>query len=241
MELKRPPQTDKLPIISITKHRERYKVDHTYQRAPGVWETWREQYLIDTILRGYSIPLIFIHKRDDAEYIIDGQQRLLTIGKFGDDKLELSKRFSSDIIQDNDGARIYSELSDEYQDRFDSYPLAIAYLEDYNDGEIRSTFKRLQSGKPLSPGEKLNAYPGDIVPSMRELGQHPFFERTVALGLGRYKNYYLAAMFLMLEGVGITSTSPNYIYEFFEKNEGLNIGSKTCEGEESLRLLEGSV
>lgn len=227
MELKRPPQTDKLPIISITKHRERYKVDHTYQRARGVWETWREQYLIDSVLRGYSIPLIFIHKRADGEYIIDGQQRLLTIWKFGDDKLELSKRFSSDIIQENNGARTYSELSDEYQDRFDSYPLAIAYLEAYNDEEIRSTFRRLQSGKPLSPGEKLNAYPGDIVPTMRELGEHPFFEHIVALGLGRYKNFYLAAMVLMLESEGITSTSPNYIYEFFENNKGLDTGSKT--------------
>lgn len=227
MELKRPPQIDKLPIISITRHRERYKVDHTYQRARGVWETWREQYLIDSVLRGYSIPLIFIHKRADGEYIIDGQQRLLTIWNFGDDKLELSERFSSDIIQENNGARTYSELSDEYQDRFDSYPLAIAYLEAYNDDEIRSTFRRLQSGKPLSPGEKLNAHAGDIVPTMRELGEHPFFRRTVALGLGRYKNYYLAAMFLMLEGTGITSTSPSYIYEFFEKNEGLNAGSKT--------------
>jgi hypothetical protein len=61
---------------------------------------------------------------------------------------------------------------------------------------------------------------------MRELGEHPFFERIVALGLGRYKNYYLAAMFLMLESGGIKSTSPVYIYEFFENNEGLETGSR---------------
>jgi hypothetical protein len=228
MELKEPIQTFPVLISTFILHKDRYKVDHTYQRAPGVWETWREQYLIDTILRGYGIPLIFIHKRDDGKYIVDGQQRLLTIWKFKDDELELSKKYSSDIIQENNGARKYSDLSDEYQNRFDSYPLPIAYLSSYSDEEIRSTFKRLQSGKPLSPGEKLNAYPGDIVPTMRELGEHPFFRRTVALGLGRYKNYYLAAMFLMLEGAGITSTSPSYIYEFFEKNEGLNTGSKTC-------------
>jgi len=227
MEFKEPPQVDKLPISTIALRRDQYKIDSTYQRAPGVWEKWREQYLIDTILRGFSIPLVFIHKRDDGKYIVDGQQRLLTIWKFSDDELELSSRFSSDIITDNNGARVYSELSDDYKSRFDSYPISIAYLEDYNDEEIRSTFKRLQSGKTLSPGEKLNAYAGDIVPTMRELGEHPFFRRTVALGLGRYKNYYLAAMFLMLEGEGIKSTSPSYIYEFFENNEGLDTGSKT--------------
>lgn len=227
MKLKEPPIPDKLPISTLALRRDQYKIDRTYQRAPGVWEKWREQYLIDTILRGFSIPLVFIHRRDDGKYIVDGQQRLLTIWKFSDDELELSKRFSSDIIQENNGARIYSELSDEYQAGFDSYPLAIAYLNDYNDEEIRSTFKRLQSGKSLSPGEKLNAYPGDIVPTMRSLGQHPFFEHTVALGLGRYKNYYLAAMFLMLEGAGIKSTSPSYIYEFFDNNKRLDTDSRT--------------
>ncbi len=227
MELKEPIQPVPMLISTFILHKDRYKVDHTYQRAPGVWETWREQYLIDTILRGYGIPLIFIHKRGDGEYIVDGQQRLLTIWRFKDDELELSKKYSSDITQENNGARKYTDLSDEYQNRFDSYPLPVAYLNNYNDEEIRSTFKRLQSGKPLSPGEKLNAYPGDIVPTMRELGEHPFLKRTVALGLGRYKHYYLAAMFLMLEGGGVTSTSPSYIYQFFESNQGLDTGSKT--------------
>lgn len=225
MKFKEPPQVDKLPISTFALRKDQYKIDRTYQRAPGVWEKWREQYLIDTILRGFSIPLVFIHKRHDGKYIVDGQQRLLTIWKFSEDKLELSKRLSNDIIQENNGARTYSELSDEYQDRFDSYPLAIAYLEDYNDEEIRSTFKRLQSGKPLSPGEKLNAYPGDIVPTMRELGQHSFFEHTVAMGLHRYKNYKLAATFLFLESEGILSISPTYIYDFFENHRDLDTNS----------------
>lgn len=241
MELKAPPQPVILPISTFILHKDRYKVDRTYQRAPGVWETWREQYLIDTILRGYSIPLIFIHKRDDGEYIVDGQQRLLTIWEFRDDKLELSKRFSSDIIQENNGAGIYSELSDEYQDRFDSYPLAIAYLNDYNDKEIRSTFKRLQSGKPLSPGEKLNAYPGDIVPTMRSLGQHSFFEHTVAMGLHRYKSYKLAATFLFLESEGVRSISPTYIYDFFENNKELDTSSRVYRKvRRTLNYLQGA-
>jgi len=227
MELKKPPGMQPVPVSTFLLYRHRYKVDPTYQRAPGVWETWREQYLIDSILRGYGIPLIFIHKRGAEEYIVDGQQRLLTIWNFYDDKLELSHKFSGDIIRENNGARKHSELSAEYQNRFTSYTLGVAYLEDYDDEEIRSTFKRLQSGKALSPGEKLNAYPGDIVPTMRSLGQHPFFEHTVALGLGRYKNYYLAAMFLMLEGAGIKSTSPSYIYEFFDNNKRLDTDSRT--------------
>lgn len=228
MELKKPPGIQPVTVSTFLLYRDRYKVDPTYQRAPGVWERWREQYLIDSILRGYGIPLIFIHKSGAQEYIVDGQQRLLTIWEFYDDKLELSQRFSADIIDENSGARRHSQLSAEYQNRFSGYALGVAYLEHYNDEEIRSTFKRLQSGKPLSPGEKLNAYAGDIVPTMRQLGEHAFFRDTVALGLGRYKDYYLAAMFLMLEARGIASTSPAYVYDFFDKNKWLGTGSKTC-------------
>jgi len=227
MEFREPPQVDKLPISTVALRRDQYKIDPTYQRAPGVWEKWREQYLIDTILRGFAIPLIYIHKRENGRFIVDGQQRLLTIWKFSDDELKLSDRFSSDIIHENHGARVYRALSDHYKSRFDSYPLSIAYLEDYADDDIRSTFRRLQSGKPLSPGEKLNAYPGAIVPTMRRLGTHLFLTQTVSLGLGRYKDYYLAGMFLMLEKEGMRSTSPTYIREFFESNRGLDTESAT--------------
>jgi hypothetical protein len=217
-----------VPISTFLLYRDRYMVDPTYQRAPGVWETWREQYLIDSILRGYGIPLVFIHKRDKVEYIVDGQQRLLTIWRFYDNELELNPKYSGDIMKANGAAKNHSGLLPEYQNRFSQYALGVAYLEDYSDEEIRSTFRRLQSGKPLSPGEKLNAYPGAIVPTMRRLGKNVFFEQTVALGLGRYKDYYLAAMLLMLEDKGITSTSPSYVYDFFDNNQDLDSASTTC-------------
>jgi hypothetical protein len=127
MELKKPPGIQPVTVSTFILYRDRYKVDPTYQRAPGVWETWREQYLIDSILRGYGVPLIFIHKRGAEEYIVDGQQRLLTIWNFYDDKLELSARFSSDVIRENNGARKHSELSAEYQNRFTGYTLGVAY------------------------------------------------------------------------------------------------------------------
>ncbi len=61
---------------------------------------------------------------------------------------------------------------------------------------------------------------------MRELAEHNFFKKIVAIRARRYKHYYLAAQLLFLENEGIKDISPRYIYEFFEKNEELTVNSK---------------
>jgi len=209
------------PISSLVLSRDLYDVDRTYQRAPGVWTKSMEQYLIDSILRGYCVPPIIVHKKNKKQFIIDGQQRWNAIMKFAGSTLELSKKYSEDIIKENNGGIKYEELSEKWRDRFNTYPLVIYSIEDYDDEEIRSTFLRLQESKPLTPGEKLNAYPGDIVLAMRELGKHKFFHKSLYLRIQRYKNYKLAATFLFLEKEGIKSINPPYLYEFFRNNKNL--------------------
>ncbi|RLI99115.1 MAG: hypothetical protein DRP00_00105 [Candidatus Aenigmatarchaeota archaeon] len=223
---KEAPTVELRPIIYLVRHKDKYDVDRTYQKAPGIWTKKMEQHLIDSILRGYPVPPIIIHKKGDKKFIVDGQQRWFTIMKFANDELELSKEYSEDIIADNGGKTKYSELSDEWQNRFDSYPITLYYLEDYNDEEIRSTFLRLQEAKPLTPGERLNAYPGDIVLAVRKLGDHEFFYKSIAIGVNRYGNIKLAATFLYLEKEGIKDISPQYLYEFFKHNRNLSETSK---------------
>ncbi len=172
---KEAPTVHSIPISSFLMHQDRYKIDSAYQRDEDVWEKWMESYLIDTILRGYSIPLIYIHKKEAKQYIVNGQQRITTINKFYKNKIELQMRFSKDIIKANGNGTTYKDLSHEYKDNFDSYPLHIAYLENYSDEEIRSMFKRLQTGKPLNPGEKLNSYLGHRIPILRSLRNHKCF------------------------------------------------------------------
>ncbi len=234
MRLKQPPHVTPVLISSFILHKDRYVIDRTYQRENGTWEKADEQYFIDTILRGFAIPPIFLHEKSDKEYIVDGQQRLNTIWKFRADKLALSYRYSKDIINDSmnkhknngNGAYYCSKLHKSWQNRFDSYQVPVIYLKDYSDEEIRDLFKRLQHGKPLIPGEILNAYIGDIVPTMRKLAEHQFFTDIIDLKNNRYKHYYIAAQLMYLESKGINNIGPKYIYDFFEKNENLNQDSK---------------
>lgn len=216
------------PISSLMLNKELYKIDKTYQRAPGIWTKTMEQYLIDSILRGYSVPPIIIHKKGQERFIVDGQQRWNAIIKFErvKDPLELNKKYSRDIIDENNGEVKYRELLEEWRNRFNSYPMTLYLLEDYSDEEIRTTFLRLQESKPLTPGERLNAYPGDIVLAMRELSKHKFFHNSLSLKITRYKDLKLAATFLFLEKKGIKSISPIYLYNFFIKNRNLSKNSQ---------------
>lgn len=233
--LREPPQAAPVPIIRFIVHRDSYKIDSTYQREAGAWNKYDEQYLIDTILRGFGMPAIFIHKRDGFNYIVDGQQRINTIWKYKDNKLPLNQEISDDIINAkenkdfNDGnpSYYYNELSEEWQDVFDSYPLLIIKLDEYSDEEVRELFKRLQRGKPLSPGEILNAYPGDIVLTMRELAGHKFFLDIINAGNTRYRHNHIAAQLMFLEDQGIKTIHPKALYEFFEKNKNLDKKNNT--------------
>lgn len=226
MKLKEAPETKSRLIGNILLHRSKYKVDKEYQREKGTWRKEDEQYFIDTILRGLGMPPIFLDKKKNVYYIVDGQQRFDTILKFKDNKLEISNKYSGDIIENlkikrrksKDTFR-YGDLDSEWRDRFDNYPLPVTELEDYSDEEIRDLFRRLQHGKPLVAGEILNAYAGKIVRDMRELARHKFFTDITPAKYKRYKHYYLMAILIYLEFEGINEVKPKRIYDFFEKNK----------------------
>jgi len=54
-----------------------------YQREPSVWELWKKQRLIDSILRDIDIASIYLFKKGDSSYdCIDGRQRINAILSF---------------------------------------------------------------------------------------------------------------------------------------------------------------
>ena len=61
-----------------------------YQRSE-VWKLPRKKKLIDSIIKGYSIGMIFLRENDGKFEILDGQQRLRSLfefmGLFGKDRI----------------------------------------------------------------------------------------------------------------------------------------------------------
>jgi uncharacterized protein with ParB-like and HNH nuclease domain len=141
------------------------ELNPNFQRRP-VWKKGAKSYLIDTILRGLPMPIIFLRdlradlktfkaKRD----VVDGQQRIRTILSFIDptllkdfnpdrDKFTINPAHNKEL-----GGKTYAELSDEYKQRVLDYQFsAHSFPADTDDREILQIFARMNS-----TGVKLNA------------------------------------------------------------------------------------
>jgi uncharacterized protein with ParB-like and HNH nuclease domain len=72
-------------------------LDPPYQRR-SVWSPGDRKYFLDTILRGYPSPPIFLNKMTNENglttyHVVDGKQRLQTIFMFAENKIALASDF----------------------------------------------------------------------------------------------------------------------------------------------------
>jgi Protein of unknown function DUF262 len=145
-------------------HRQKaLEINRDFQRR-SVWTPAARSYLIDTILRKFPIPKIYLRTKIDVltkhsvREVVDGQQRILAILDFADDKFTLTTRAG-----DYAGVT-YSTLSPDAQEVFLSYPIAVGQLINATDDEVLEVFARLNSyGLPLNAPEKRHArWQGDF-------------------------------------------------------------------------------
>lgn len=128
-----------------------------FQRR-SVWEYKAKSYLIDSILRGYPVPRVFIREKTDLttktkREIIDGQQRLKTIFDFIQDGFRISKVHNEEF-----GGQTYSELPDEVRRGILNYPISAIVLIDLSDDEVFNIFARLNTySVKLNNQELLNS------------------------------------------------------------------------------------
>lgn len=142
-------------LYSLNKRRKQINTNPDYQRD-SVWTKNQKQLLIDSILRDYDIPKIYLYEivKDNFD-VVDGQQRIRAIWSFYDNEYALPK--DSDPVNGYDVAnKYYKDLDPDVSDLIDSYNLDFVIL-DKSDEEIREVFLRLQNGTPLKAQEKRNA------------------------------------------------------------------------------------
>ena len=165
------------PLLSLNKRKKNINTNPDYQR-PSVWNTRQKQLLIDSILRDYDIPKIYLNKIDKDHYdVVDGQQRIRTVWSFYNDEFALLK--DSDAV---DGIEVagkkYSELDPGISDIIDTYNMDFIILEDKSEDEIREMFLRLQNGTSLKAQEKRNAIPSKMRDFVKHITTHSFFDKV---------------------------------------------------------------
>lgn len=146
----------KYSIVEIADwvRRRELTVNREYQRASGLWPRTAKSYFIDTILKGFPFPKIYFHEKVDKELkkpkreIVDGQQRVMTIVEFLDNKFTLSNP------SDFDGLT-FEQLDEPLKDAFYAYPVSVDVIRNAERPEILEMFRRMNAYTlPLNEAEK---------------------------------------------------------------------------------------
>ena len=142
----------------------------SFQRR-SVWSPSAKSFLIDTVVRGLPIPILFIRERADLESlepkreIVDGQQRLRTLISYIDphslrnynestDAFKVKKSHNSELAN-----KSFDQLNKTLQQRILNYEFSVHVLpSETEDSEVLQIFARMNStGVNLNKQELRNA------------------------------------------------------------------------------------
>lgn len=126
-----------------------------YQRHYIYNDGRRDAAVIDSLLRGYPLGLIYFNVNGDTLEVLDGQQRITSIGRFCTDKF---------AIKVDGREQIFSSLSEDRKQKIRESELLVYECEG-DEPEIKDWFKTINIvGVPLNAQEVLNAiYSGPFV------------------------------------------------------------------------------
>ena len=133
-----------------------------YQRNYIYADGKRDVAVIDSILKGYPLGLIYFTKVAEDKYeVLDGQQRITSFGRY------VTGKFA--IKDDNDIPRYFVGLPTDLQDKIMQTKLTI-YICEGTESEIKEWFKTINiAGVPLNVQELSNAiHSGPFVTKAKE-------------------------------------------------------------------------
>ena len=217
-------------VWKLYRMRDRIQLDPEYQRLSDIWTLDKRQLLVDTILNGFDVPKLYLHKFHEPikkggriyDYaIVDGKQRLETVWNFIGGKIALAddfEYFKDDAVKA--GGMTYVELGGAYPDlkvQFDSFPLTAICIETDELEMIEEMFSRLNEAAPLTAPEKRNAYGGPLPVAIRKLASAQFFTKNLPFPNKRYRHFDLATKFLLAEyKEKVVDTKKAYLDEFVD-------------------------
>lgn len=128
-----------------------------YQRNYLYAQENKEADVIDSILKGYPLGLIYFNVRDDGKFeVLDGQQRITSIGRF------VTGKFS--IEGSNNNRLQFDSMAKDLREKVENTKLLVYECEG-SETEIKNWFKTINiSGIALNEQELLNAvYSGSFI------------------------------------------------------------------------------
>jgi hypothetical protein len=196
-----------------------------FQRR-AVWSTKATSHLIDTMLRGLPVPIIFLReqvdpsKRRTVREVVDGQQRLRSVFSYVNDGFAVLPAQNPSF-----GGCRFSALPRDAQTSFLGFQFSVVVLEGATDAVVLDVFARLNTyAQILNRQELLNAqYFGEFKQAVYALGyEHLEYWRTngilsdrqiVRMGEAQLTTYLVVTM---LAGI---QHRRSHIAEMYEAND----------------------
>lgn len=204
------------------KSLDKINLEPKYQRSSNVWNIEKQSFLIDSIVKNFPIPPVFLHEFIDQETgktkydVIDGKQRLTSIFKFIEGNLALPSDSSEDgYCSDDINATKFQDWStkrlDDVKRDFWQYQINIVFIDSEEEETINDVFDRLnRNGEPLSAQEFRNAMYSqyklyEVLSSLPRT--HPFDKILTRLDANRFEDIEFCSelFFSIVEGKAVDS------------------------------------
>lgn len=235
----------------------KFNFEPPYQRR-SIWSDEKQSFLIDSILRNFPIPPIFLDRKIDPNTgkttfdVIDGKQRLTAIARFINNEIPAaSERALSDADNLLDGV-YFRDLSANaglavYKAAFWKYNVAVEYIDPTDEGLIEEVFDRLnRNGEKLTGQELRNAqyHACSITKAVDDLVIHPYMkERLKVTDLTRMEDKEFCSECLFSvhknEVIGSSRTILDALYEQHKDDDftqSLAISRQLCDALNELDL-----
>jgi uncharacterized protein with ParB-like and HNH nuclease domain len=208
-------------------------VDESFQRN-YIWIRKDRISLMETILLGYPIPEIYLWETGtdpnsgETKYsIVDGQQRIRTIGQFIDSKLKLTDA-GLEFKNTEYSTKFFEELPPTLRSELWSYKISIRFIKKaVQRDDIVKMFLRLnKTSNGLNPQELRNAeFNGEFLKASEEVASLAFWKRWDIFSeseIRRMTDIQFASTLLIFVRSGFedetTQAAINKMYDLFNED-----------------------
>jgi len=150
-----------------------------FQRNP-VWAERQKAFLIDTIIRGYPVPELYVQdvvdeKGNESHIVVDGQQRIRACLEFIEGGFALHGEDSPDYSD-----MLFDDLPPSVKKKVFEYKFVVRVLPDIPNEELRSIFGRLNRNTVALNRQELRhaTYWGAFIKLMEKLPEDEFWQRS---------------------------------------------------------------
>ena len=200
----------------------KYDFNTVYQREK-VWSEEKKSFLMDSILKNYPIPPVFLRMKIDPDTgttkyeVIDGKQRLTTIKDFIEGNVLLPDDFGDDRLGNSklNGASFSDLVGDleKYKKQLWRYRIPVIFIETDEKELVKNVFDRLnRNGEPLVPQELRHAKYSEtsLYKTIDELSKNScwnqLFLRILEIDRMEDKEFVSELLFVLLENRIISYT-----------------------------------